>query len=48
MSKVLPAAYTVSFPPDYDTQYKRYAAQGARVIALAHRRLGKEQVSLGI
>ncbi len=24
-------------PPDYDAQYRRYAAEGARVIALAHK-----------
>lgn len=29
-------------PEQYDATYKRYAAQGARVIALAHRRLGDE------
>ncbi|KAG2488279.1 hypothetical protein HYH03_013129 [Edaphochlamys debaryana] len=28
-----------SVPADYDAQYKRYAAQGARVIALAHKAL---------
>ncbi|EFJ41014.1 hypothetical protein VOLCADRAFT_107850 [Volvox carteri f. nagariensis] len=28
-----------SVPPDYDSQYKRYAAEGARVIALAHKAL---------
>jgi hypothetical protein len=38
------ACATASFPPDYDTRYKQYAAQGARVIALAYRRLGREQV----
>jgi magnesium-transporting ATPase (P-type) len=34
----------VSPPADYDEQYKRFASQGARVIALAHRDFGAEQV----
>lgn len=31
-------------PDGYDAMYKRYAAQGARVISLAYRDLGTEQV----
>ncbi|GFR45827.1 hypothetical protein Agub_g7191, partial [Astrephomene gubernaculifera] len=31
-----------SVPPDYDSQYKRYAAEGARVIALAHKALSPD------
>jgi len=37
-------AHAVSAPSNYDQLYKRYAAQGARVIALAYRDLGSEQV----
>ncbi|KAG2425295.1 hypothetical protein HXX76_013876 [Chlamydomonas incerta] len=31
-----------SVPSDYDAQYKRYAAEGARVIALAHKALSPD------
>ncbi|GFH31709.1 uncharacterized protein HaLaN_30803, partial [Haematococcus lacustris] len=31
------------YPDNYDALYKRYAAQGARVIALAVRNLGRAQ-----
>ncbi|KAG2431042.1 hypothetical protein HYH02_013473 [Chlamydomonas schloesseri] len=35
-------AFLAHVPSDYDAQYKRYAAEGARVIALAHKHLSPD------
>ncbi len=42
-TRVRRSARAAEVPPGYDAMYKRYAAQGARVIALAVRPLGAEQ-----